>query len=51
MKSIVTVWEDVAEISWTYLPIKAVISMFMDVCGQVLLILPKMQEEKLLMLG
>jgi hypothetical protein len=35
----------VARISRTYLPIKAVISFFMDACDRAQLILPKMQEQ------
>jgi hypothetical protein len=44
MKYVVTVPEDVARISSTYMPIKAVISFFMDVCDHAPLILPKMQD-------
>jgi len=43
MKYVVTVPEDVAEISCTYLPRKAAISLFMDAWDQAPLILPKMQ--------
>jgi len=50
MKSIVTVQEDAAEISRTYLPIQAAILVFIDVCGQVPQILPKMHEHKSLTL-
>ena len=45
MKEVVTVPEDVARISHTYLPIKASISIFMDACDQGPLILPKMQDQ------
>jgi len=45
MKYFVTVPEDVARTSHTYLPIKAAISFFMDVCDQAPLILPKMQDQ------
>jgi len=50
MKYVVTVLEDVAGISSTYLPIKAAISLLMDACDQVPLMLPKMQDQKLLTL-
>jgi len=50
MKSVVTVPEDVAWISHTYLHIKAAISFFMDACNQAPLIVPKMQDQKLLTL-
>jgi len=45
MKWVVTVPEDVARISRTYLPIKAAMSFFMDACDQAPLILPKMQDQ------
>jgi len=37
-------------ISCTYLPIKAALSLFLDACDEVPLILPKMEDQKLLML-
>jgi len=45
MKYVVTVPEDVARISCTYLPIKAAISFFMDAFDQAPLILSKMQDQ------
>jgi hypothetical protein len=50
MKSVVTVPEDVATISGTYLPIEAAISFHMDGCDQAPLILPKMQDQTSLIL-
>jgi len=50
MKEIVTVREYVAEISHTYLPIKAIIFLFIDACCQVPLILLKKKEQKSLRL-
>ena len=50
MKYVVTVPEDVAGISRTYLPIKAAISFCMDAFDQAPLILPKMQDQILLTL-
>jgi hypothetical protein len=45
MKYVVTVPEDVGRLSRTYLPIKAVISFFMDVGDHAPLILPKMLDQ------
>jgi len=45
MKYVVTVPEDVAGISRTYLPIPAAISCIIDACDQAPLILPKMQDQ------
>jgi hypothetical protein len=50
MKYIVTVPEDVARISRTYLPIQAAIFFFLDVCNQAPLILPKIQDQTALTL-
>ena len=50
MKWVVTVPDDVAEIFCTFLPITAAISLFMDACDQVPLIIPKMQDPKSLTL-
>jgi hypothetical protein len=50
MKFVVTVQEDAAEISRTYWPVMAVISLFMNACDKVPLILPKKQEPKSLTL-
>jgi hypothetical protein len=50
MKYIVTVPEDGARISHTYLPLMAAIFLFMNVCDQAPLILPKMEDEILLVL-
>jgi len=47
MKWVVTVPEDVAGISSTYLLIKAAISFVIDTCDQVPLMLWKMQDQKL----
>ena len=44
MKYLITVLEDVVDISNTYLPITAAISLFMDASDQVPLILPKKQK-------
>jgi len=46
MDSIVTFWKDVAAISCTHLPIKVMVSEYMDTCGHVPLIVLKMQEQK-----
>jgi len=45
MTYVVTVQEDVAGISRTYLPIMAAITLFMDACDQAPLILPQMQDQ------
>ena len=50
MKQVVTVLEDVAGISRTYLLIKPAISLFMDACDQAPLLLRKMQDQKSLTL-
>jgi len=50
MKWVVTVLEDVAGISGTYLPIKTAISLFMVACDQVPVMLPNMQNKKSLTL-
>jgi len=47
---VITVQEDVAEISRTYLPIKAAISLFIEDGDQVPLILQKKHEQKSLTL-
>jgi hypothetical protein len=50
MKSMITVREDVAKISRTYLPISAAISFFMDACSHLPRMLLKKQEQKWLMI-
>jgi len=45
MISVVTVPEDVARISRTYMPVKAVISFVMNICDHPPHILPKMQDQ------
>jgi hypothetical protein len=50
MKKVVTIREDVAGISHTYMPIRAAISLFIDASEQVPLILPNMHGQKLLTL-
>jgi len=47
---VVTIPEGVVAISRTCLPIKAAISFIMNACDQAPLILPKMQDQKLLKL-
>ena len=47
---VVTVWEAVTGISLAYLPVKAANVLFIDVCDQAALRLPKMQDQKLLIL-
>jgi len=51
MDEVVTVPEDVAGISHTYVSIQAAKFLFMDACGQVPPISQMMQEQKLLMLS
>jgi len=50
MKYVLTVTEDVARISRTYLPIKAAIFLLMDASDEAPLIIPKTQDQISLML-
>jgi hypothetical protein len=50
MHGVVTVLEDIAAISHTYLSIRAAIFFCMDACDQLPLILPMMQDPILLIL-